>query len=1125
LALIAVHSQLPVVNPAATPTGGARVPNRQTTKSDDTPRARIAVPELGIGLGLKGRLQLAFGAITLFVVIAAGVGLFAFFQVAKSLEWITEEALPPALAASEMSTKTEFIVAAGPVLLASNDADEINRLSVSVFSELAKASKIIDRLRRADLDKAVLNRIGEVIANLTANLTLLRETTLEKVSAETTGDALVEATFTAHRDFDAISEPRFADMRNQVLRLQRTLASTSDSQQGHRARLNSLDQAILALLPLEQIRRDFSVALEIALRASTTSDPRELVELRNQAQRAIQSIDSLVSNIDSDLSTELFQPIARLRANVVGARNIFDLRLTEIGATAKAKQLIAENTELSARLHRSVGQMVASSRHQIEAAALAAKRARQSNTDVLLSVTALAAISSFLIGWLYVGRNIVARLTQLSAAMLAIAAGRREIPVPAFGFDEVGAMGRAVEVFRRNALELDHLLAERADEAVRLEKLVEERTSELQRRGAVLRVTFDNMQHGVLMFDSDLKLAAWNRQVMELLELSQAFVMSEPPYEDFLRLLVERGEFGSIDGGAQADLEKFNLNTGRDYKFERTRPDGTVLEIRHSPLPEGGFIIIYTDITERKRYEETLTAARDQAEAMSLTKSSFLANMSHELRTPLNAIIGVTEMLQEDARELKRDEEIEPLNRVMGAARHLLALINDVLDLSKIEAGRMELHLETFSVAQLIDDVVKTIEFLAQRNGNEIVVDCGHATRTMHADQMRVRQALLNLVSNANKFTERGTVTIRARRLKDRNREWIEIVVKDTGIGMSRAQMDRLFQEFSQADSSTTRKYGGTGLGLAISRRICHMMNGDILVESMHGRGSSFTIRLPAWVTDTDAATAVVETSRTQPAATKSRAAPLILIVDDDPTAREVVGRFLERDGFCVALAGGGRDALRLARELRPAAITLDVLMSDIDGWTVLAAIKGDPTLADIPVILMSIIDEKNRGYSLGAAEYLVKPVDRDALAHALRRICGAAGGHILLVEDDDPARQRMRLELEQNGWQVSEAENGQVALARLGEIRAGAIVLDLIMPEMDGFEFIDAIRGRAEWRDIPIVVVTSKDLTAEDKNRLTGGVERVIQKAGRDETLREVRGVLARLFERGQGEKKASGP
>jgi adenylate cyclase len=1102
---------------------GSQAGRRETTgfgtsvaDSRDGSGEQTAVSDEKIGLGLKGRLQLAFGAITLLVMIATGVGLYAFFQVGKSLQRITEEALPPALAASELSIRAEFIVGVGPALLASNNIDEINRLSASVAGELVNVTKILNQLRRADLDKAVLDAIGEAISNLGSNLALLQATTLEKVFAETRREALVEATFAAHREFDAIWEPCFADMRGKVLRLQRALVSPNESQQDRRAELNSLDQAILALLPLEQIRRDFSMTFEIALRASTTSDPRELAEFKSQAQRSIRSIDGLVSDIDPDLSTELFRPIARLRANVRGETNIFGLRQTEIETTAKSKQLIAENTALSAHLHNSVEQLVTTSREDIDTAALVANRAQQFNTNVLLSVSALAVISSFLIVWLYVGRNIVARLTQLSGAMLAIAAGRREIPVPAAGSDEVAAMGRAVEVFRRNAIELDHLLAERANAAIRLEKLVEERTSELQRRGAVLRVTFDNMEHGVLMFDRELKLGAWNRQIMELLELPQAFLENEPRYADYLRFLVERGEYGSAD--AEAEVRRLTADIARDYRWERTRPDGTVLEIRHSGLPEGGCIIIYTDITERKRYEEALTAARDQAEAMSLTKSAFLANMSHELRTPLNAIIGVTEMLLEDARDLKRDDEIEPLNRVTGAARHLLALINDILDLSKIEAGRMELNLETFSVAPLIDEVVKTFDTLAAKNANRIVVDCDPATKSIHADQMRVRQALLNLVSNANKFTERGTVTIGARRREIENREWVEIAVTDTGIGMTPAQMERLFQEFSQADSSTTRKYGGTGLGLAISQRFCQMMGGDISVQSEPGRGSTFTICLPANVVGIDAAAAAPETTPRIRAATTSHDAPVIVVADDDPTGREVVARFLEREGFSVALADGGQEALRLVRELHPDAVTLDVIMPDLDGWTVLAAIKGDPTLADIPVILLTIVDEKNRGYSLGAADYLVKPVDREKLTQILRRICGSVRGRVLLVDDDDIVRRQMRLQLQHSGWSVSEAANGRIALARLDEARPDAIILDLIMPEMDGFEFLEEKRRRAEWRDIPVVVVTSKDLTAEDRSRLNGGVERIIHKTGRDETLREVGGVLSKLLERRRG-------
>jgi CheY-like chemotaxis protein/anti-sigma regulatory factor (Ser/Thr protein kinase) len=413
----------------------------------------------------------------------------------------------------------------------------------------------------------------------------------------------------------------------------------------------------------------------------------------------------------------------------------------------------------------------------------------------------------------------------------------------------------------------------------------------------------------------------------------------------------------------------------------------------------------------------------------------------------------------------------------------------------------------------LIDDAVKTIETLAAKNSNRLVVDCEPEIGVMLADQTRVRQALLNLLSNANKFTEGGTVTIRAQRQQQAGRDWITMAVSDTGIGMTPQQMGKLFQQFSQADSSTTRKYGGTGLGLAISRRFCQMMDGDITVESELGRGSTFTIRLPAIFGD--APSTIPQASRASSFKAGPVDAALILVIDDDVTVRDVVSRYLKREGFSVATADGGKEGLRLARELHPAAVTLDVMMPDLDGWTVLAAIKGDPELADLPVVLMTIVDEKNRGYALGATDFLVKPVNPERLVGVLHALCNSGPGRLLMVDDDDIGRRQMRTALEQRGWIVTEATDGRDALKRLNEARPDAIILDLMMPEMDGFEFLEEMRRKAEWRDIPVVVVTARDLTAEDRDRLNGGVERIIQKTDRDEMLREVRSVLAQCVER----------
>jgi CheY-like chemotaxis protein/nitrogen-specific signal transduction histidine kinase len=508
-------------------------------------------------------------------------------------------------------------------------------------------------------------------------------------------------------------------------------------------------------------------------------------------------------------------------------------------------------------------------------------------------------------------------------------------------------------------------------------------------------------------------------------------------------------------------------------------------------------------IQNARLFHEIEEKSRELAEA-SQHKSQFLANMSHELRTPLNAIIGVTEMLREDAEAANQD--LEPLDRVLGAGRHLLALINDILDLSKIEAGRMELHLESFPLAPVIEEVAKTMEPMAAKNHNRIVVDCRPNLGTVHADQIRIRQTLLNLASNANKFTENGSVTIAAQSQWLDGRDWIIISVADTGIGMTAEQMGKLFQEFSQADASTTRKYGGTGLGLSISKRFCQMMGGDITVESAPGRGSTFTIRLPRTVQISQVPTRVTEppVAFTRPLGAGEQE-PLILVVDDDTTVRELVKRHLERSGFAVVTAGSGQEGLRLVRELRPSVVTLDIMMPDLDGWTVLAAIKGDPVLASIPVVLMSIVDQKNRGYALGAADYLVKPVDRIKLVETLTSICGSTSGCALLVDDDDVVRRSVCQALEPIGWQVTEAENGQVAVEAITAARPNVIILDLMMPKMDGFEFLDELRSRPDWHDIPVVVITAKDLTDEDRNRLNGGVERIIQKSDRDDMLRQL--------------------
>jgi PAS domain S-box-containing protein len=546
---------------------------------------------------------------------------------------------------------------------------------------------------------------------------------------------------------------------------------------------------------------------------------------------------------------------------------------------------------------------------------------------------------------------------------------------------------------------------------------------------------------------------------------------------------------------------------GADNKVSRAPIPSQTVTLLQTFAPQAAVAV------ENARLFQEIQDKSRELEVASRHKSEFLANMSHELRTPLNAIIGYSEMLQEEAEGLGAESFLPDLKKINSAGRHLLELINSVLDLSKIEAGKMELYLETFAVPTLLHDIAAVIQPLAQKNSNRLEVHCDETVGTMRADLTKVRQALFNLLSNSCKFTNHGIVSLTAAREPVDGTDWIIFHVRDTGIGMTPEQLSRLFEEFSQADAATTRQYGGTGLGLALSRRLVRLMGGDITVTSEPGRGSAFTVRLPAQVAEPRAAMPPAA-----PSETASASASTVLVVDDEAAVRDLMQRFLTKEGFRVVTATGGEEGLRLAREISPEVITLDVLMPGVDGWAVLSALKADPDLADIPVIMFTIVDEKNLGYALGAADYLTKPIDRERLVAVLNRY--RRDLPILVVDDDPALRELIRRLLEREGYTVTEAENGRVALERIREAPPGAILLDLMMPEMDGFEFVRRFRKHDTWRTVPIIVLTAKDLSPEDHARLNGYVERILHKGAysRESLLAEVRDMVAACAARRSG-------
>ena len=748
-----------------------------------------------------------------------------------------------------------------------------------------------------------------------------------------------------------------------------------------------------------------------------------------------------------------------------------------------ADQRVIGNTFLaSARQHSiAIDARITSFVEDLNHEAAEARSRLQDDVARTRLIAALAVGLAILLGLaatLIVLRSISRPLDDVVVAMAGISGGNLETPIPASAPDEIGAMARTLELFRGSIIERMKLAAHR-DEQSRM-----------------IQTAIETISDGFALFDPDDRLVLCNSRFRELYPRLDDVAQPGTPFSSILQAGVARGV---LDTGGKSPEAWIAERLRRHSK-----PEGLV-EYHHGTMwvrvseqrtPDGSTVVVYTDISELKQRQQELEEAMQQAETANRAKSAFLANMSHELRTPLNAIIGLTEMMVSNVARFGTDKALEPLRRVHRAGKHLLELINQVLDLSKIEAGKLELNPELINVPRLVDEVVGTARSLAEQNNNSLSVECPADIDPLYVDALRLRQILLNLLSNACKFTKNGTISVRVAPVSADGRDWFDFVVADSGIGMSAEQLDGLFEEFTQGDQSTARRYGGTGLGLAITRRLCRMMDGDVSVTSELGKGSTFVVRLPAETASRfDAALAAADLED-EP----RTFGDCVLVIDDDATARELIANHLREEGFSVATANSGRDGLRRAGELRPMAITLDVLMPDLDGWTVLAALRGNPELADIPVVMATITDQQRKGMALGAAGYLTKPIDRDQLIALLRPFqTRVRRTRVLMVEDDPAQRMSIRSVLEPQQWRVTEAVNGRVALDLLAKEIPDIILIDLMMPEMDGFELIAALRKRPEWRPIPVIVITALDLTAADRARLNSGVEGILLKSSFD--------------------------
>jgi len=765
-----------------------------------------------------------------------------------------------------------------------------------------------------------------------------------------------------------------------------------------------------------------------------------------------------VSRIDdAALSPELRQAFGSMSGGVPIAtvpRNNDQI----IGATQVASLLGQPSVLLSIELPRDIYQL-----------------GQQTTRDyVLVLIGAGVAFGATVL--IILDRSVLARTTALSEQISMIEINQSGAQVTVGGRDEVGQLGNAI----------NHMLG-------RLERARQQIAESEQRYRHLLELSPD-----AIIVHDQRHISYINAAGARLLGNGEPAGMLGSPVDATIRSITPR------EDGSPALMDRL-----------LALPDGTEIEAelialaipdRDAPAVQ----VIVRNISARKEVEKALRAAKEAADAANLAKSQFLATMSHELRTPLTAIIGYAELLDYTLSESGNEDALEDLSRIRTAGKHLLSIINDVLDLSKIEAGRMHVRPWPVNIESLFQVVATTVQPIAAKNGNRLMLHGAEAARSMLTDENHLRQILINLVGNACKFTHDGDVTVEVSDQPGEDTvrgEEVIFVVRDTGIGIGPDQIARLFQDFMQADSSSTRKYGGTGLGLSLSQRLATLLGGRITVSSELGKGSTFTLTLPRNLHVDDVLDVLALAQTPTPARANPTPAPLendfaptqiVLVIDDDPAVRDLVPRLLagQRE-LLVETAMSGEEGIELAQALLPDLIILDVLLPKLSGWAVLNRLKEDPSTQHIPVLMMTIDQDSQQGFILGAAGYLRKPVDIQRIVKEIDAILTRSGGsrHVLLVEDDVDLRGYLRRTLEADGWSVAEAADALTALALLDQQRPALAVVDLMLPGIDGIELIATIRARPLMRDMPILVVTAKDLSRQEEEQLKRSVELVLRK------------------------------
>ena len=1078
-------------------------------------------------MGVRGRLLLAFFGISAFAVGAAIAAMVSMLLVRGSLSLITLQEFPSALASEELARQTAKVVTGSPALLTVTTSEQYEAESSKIKREVERLNALLGSVEHMLSDTADYSAITQSIQRLIHNLNAIDELIARRIQIADQKEVALRTASRTHERIQQLLAPWLTVIDNDIKKWRAAVTTVDPLGQNNSSIIEQMTTSLPLFKALSTTQLEASKVSDSLQQVATTNDERRLTILTTRMGTSLRIISQQETAFNARLNEYLLPALKALGRFAAGENSIPQLRAQELDILVEAEALSAENRTLSLRVTEAVESLVESAKQDVAKANQEAVAVQNVSTGILIVIVVLSLVSSILIVWLYVGRNLIARLTALSSRMLQIVDGDLKSPLPAGGPDEIGQMANALTVFRDSVEARDLLMEELRGKNLELQTAFEDlkRTTLARDRSlqetSMLQTVMTSMDQGLVAFDQDLKLLIWNQRFLDIYDYPEALVEPGRPLIDFLTYDAQHNEFGPGEPQAQVS-ERLELARRSALPHEeRTRPNGTIVEIRHSPIPGGGYVSTFTDITRRKEMEAEIVQALEQADAANQAKSEFLANMSHEIRTPMNGIIGMSELLSNTELSPQQREDLELIQQ---SADTLLRLLNDILDFSKIEAGKLELEAIDFNLRDMLDDTLQALALKASEKGLELV---GHIPPeipdALIGDPGRLRQIVVNLVGNAIKFTEQGEVLVDVSQQAVTDEEVaLQFSVSDTGIGIPPDQRQRIFESFSQVDSSISRRFGGTGLGLAISSQLVEMMDGTMSLDSTVGGGTTFNFSLALKRQQG----AVSAPPRELSALTELP----ILIVDDNSTNRRILEEMLLSWSMKPATAESGTEALEKLAQAHKAGMPyhlmlLDAMMPGMDGFEVARRVGTDPTYAEMEIIMLSSIGQAETMADLqawGITRCLTKPVKQSNLLDAILSlkalvtqpekvstaevvsVSGTPTLHILLAEDGLINQKVATKLLEQHGYSVVIANNGKEAVEQCQREAFDLVLMDVQMPEMDGIQATQRIREQeaGSASHLPIIAMTANAMKGDRELCLSAGMDGYIPKPIRSRTL-----------------------